>query len=676
MTTTADEFSAALVDVYCRSARYDSMGSWKKYVFRGDPVSRALMAFLSLISGDFIIDGALNQQIDKDTFWSWSSMKHWAGGWELAVCVVLWLAILLVALLMLCLPCCACYRNCWGFIFCRCCVRDRPRVAPISATSPRKRKFIKWWVFSWCLLASLALVVATAFSIKFAFTPKYMVCQMARVGVELKNVTTYLDPSSDTSWIPDKATGYDLSTYKYDATPTILDPTTGTAHVNAVPLDAWNTVKTTIQPYIAGKYFQQNQDGVDKFITWFFCFGLLLVVIGLAGLGWLWSLWRTYNRYIKEKEEPKRLLRTSRAFTALWIYLIFAALFIYLLVTPTLNALGHTNRLCQLGRKIPKDISVLKDYPLFSDLYSDDPKAPIHLFTELCLRGSDPDTVLTAAWPTEMEAFKEAGIEVTLGNLDLCKAEGNSLGSMVDGFCGGVQQDLFWVSFSMFLVATAFLCIWPIAYKISHYFKDRLPKKFKDRKIEEPIIVSSPVSKSESWLLAEAKHGDLAQVQKLAKEIDPVTVRDARYNNTTLHCAAASGDTAVVRDLLDRKADPNERNKFGYTPLGVAAAEGHAAVVTQLIAAGGDPKVTDEFGETPLHAAARSGDLPVVEALCSENAPEPTYLNDEGECAVDTAAHHQRVHVEEFLDVRTPRGLRKTPPSFNSPVSAATETSS
>ena len=56
--------------------------------------------------------------------------------------------------------------------------------------------------------------------------------------------------------------------------------------------------------------------------------------------------------------------------------------------------------------------------------------------------------------------------------------------------------------------------------------------------------------------------------------------------------------------LLDHKADPNRKNKFGMTPMQHAAVAGSADVISCLIAAGAKANLADDQRRLPLHWAA------------------------------------------------------------------------
>jgi ankyrin repeat protein len=84
---------------------------------------------------------------------------------------------------------------------------------------------------------------------------------------------------------------------------------------------------------------------------------------------------------------------------------------------------------------------------------------------------------------------------------------------------------------------------------------------------------------------------------------------------TALHSAASGGHASIVRLLLDAGADPNARQRHGYTPLHAAAANADLESVDALLAAGADVAATTDDGATPLALANNGGDLVTVERL-------------------------------------------------------------
>ena len=78
---------------------------------------------------------------------------------------------------------------------------------------------------------------------------------------------------------------------------------------------------------------------------------------------------------------------------------------------------------------------------------------------------------------------------------------------------------------------------------------------------------------------------------------------------TLLHAAARFGNRATVIVLLDRSVDPNVVANAG-TPLHLAAARGDLAMAKLLIEHGAKIDARDTLGRTPLHCAAISGKGP------------------------------------------------------------------
>ena len=147
-----------------------------------------------------------------------------------------------------------------------------------------------------------------------------------------------------------------------------------------------------------------------------------------------------------------------------------------------------------------------------------------------------------------------------------------------------------------------------------------------------------------------ATFGDLDRLTELLAE-DPERV-DAMSGDgfTPLHLAAFFGQADAVRLLLARGASV-DRNGTGWmtgTPLHAAASGSHATVVRMLLDAGADPNNRQRHGYTPLHSAAANGDLDSVELLLDAGA-DPAWANDDGDTALMLAEREDDLVIVERL---------------------------
>lgn len=88
--------------------------------------------------------------------------------------------------------------------------------------------------------------------------------------------------------------------------------------------------------------------------------------------------------------------------------------------------------------------------------------------------------------------------------------------------------------------------------------------------------------------------------------------------DTPLHLAA--GDVRAVRLLIEAGADIAARGDMDQTPLHHAAAGHYLDVVALLLQRGADPDAVDSFGYSPRTWAAQMGDAEVL-ALIAAHTP-------------------------------------------------------
>jgi ankyrin repeat protein len=89
---------------------------------------------------------------------------------------------------------------------------------------------------------------------------------------------------------------------------------------------------------------------------------------------------------------------------------------------------------------------------------------------------------------------------------------------------------------------------------------------------------------------------------------------------TALHWAVYNDDAVLAGLLVRSGADVNVKNRYGVPPLFLACTNGNAAVVKLLLKAGADANASLAGGETALMTASRAGNVEAVKALIARGA--------------------------------------------------------
>ena len=111
--------------------------------------------------------------------------------------------------------------------------------------------------------------------------------------------------------------------------------------------------------------------------------------------------------------------------------------------------------------------------------------------------------------------------------------------------------------------------------------------------------------------------------------------------NPALLNAVKSGDVGALRELLNKKADPNAADVDGSTGLHWAAYRADLESLKLLIGAGADPNLANQFGSTPLLLAAKAPDSALVKVLLDKGA-DPRHAAPDGETPLMVASRAAR----------------------------------
>jgi ankyrin repeat protein len=154
---------------------------------------------------------------------------------------------------------------------------------------------------------------------------------------------------------------------------------------------------------------------------------------------------------------------------------------------------------------------------------------------------------------------------------------------------------------------------------------------------------------ADSRIAEAAASGDVATVRSLLQQ--RADINGAQGDGmTALHWAAERGDDTLARVLLAGGADVAAVTRIGrQTPLHLAAAGGHAAIVSLLLAAKADPAVTTTTGATPLHFAAGAGNVDAVTLLLDRGADVDSREPQWGQTPLMFAAAAGRTDVVQTL---------------------------
>ena len=109
-------------------------------------------------------------------------------------------------------------------------------------------------------------------------------------------------------------------------------------------------------------------------------------------------------------------------------------------------------------------------------------------------------------------------------------------------------------------------------------------------------------------------------VNELINTAQVSNIINEKYDGfTALHLACNGGLEDIVNSLLEKKADVNSQDKFGYLPQHWAAQKGYVNIVNSLIENNADVDRPTSNGLTMLHLACKNEIEPLVLFLINKN---------------------------------------------------------
>ncbi len=119
--------------------------------------------------------------------------------------------------------------------------------------------------------------------------------------------------------------------------------------------------------------------------------------------------------------------------------------------------------------------------------------------------------------------------------------------------------------------------------------------------------VGEPKDSAQDTLMPSTESGDRKAIAGMLLDRGAEIEATNRYGYTPLHCAAMGGDKGVIEALLARGAKVNAKTSSQWIPLHYAALNGPVECIALLLEQGADIHAKADDGETPIVVASRSG---------------------------------------------------------------------
>ncbi|KAL2237019.1 ankyrin repeat-containing protein At5g02620-like [Sesamum indicum] len=166
----------------------------------------------------------------------------------------------------------------------------------------------------------------------------------------------------------------------------------------------------------------------------------------------------------------------------------------------------------------------------------------------------------------------------------------------------------------------------------------------------DPSVAYKVNCREESVLFAACEKGRTDVVKELLN-FPRLLMLELDMENTSLHVAASSGYTEIVKEILKARADfAWKRNVYGCTPLHLACSKGQLEITRELMKLDSDLcLIPDGEGRIPLHYAAIKGRINILDEIlfASLDSAEATTYN--GETILHLAVKNNQYDVVRYL---------------------------
>lgn len=127
----------------------------------------------------------------------------------------------------------------------------------------------------------------------------------------------------------------------------------------------------------------------------------------------------------------------------------------------------------------------------------------------------------------------------------------------------------------------------------------------------------------ENKIFSAVNKGDIETVNRILDRDPTLALKPDRSNRRPLHYAAKKGNAEMVKTLVRKGANVNDKDNKGYTPLHYACSNGNPESVKILLEFGGDVNAKTNNNKTPLSLARNSGSREIIQMLESRGAKMP-----------------------------------------------------